>query len=395
METWWNPIVGHRIPFSLYLGGAHFSEEVAKPNPIASSYVDFEEEINETITCAKDQIEVEIPSDFFLSKNPPILISDLYLNDPACHGTETANLYVFSIKNNFTDCGTQMASDDTHIVFTNTIQSNFSEVITRTFINITFACRYPINYLVQQPNGDNKISVDIRTITLNTEDGNFSVSMMLYKDPDFEDMWTTIPFLTLEDNIFVKVNMVPGHLIIRLENCWSTPARNPSHAVQYSFIEQSCPQVIKDETLSVITNGESADAMFRIQMFKFVGISYNDVFLHCTVQICYNTPAVCKPNCTNYGKIIRNKRDASSFPTRTVSYGPIKRKMDGNEEANRIPTDGRNLPPVESLVLGGVLMAVLVITGVFGKLLLQSRRAYPPMQAQLTMSHFHNSEVPS
>lgn len=45
-------------------------------------------------------------------------ISDLYLNDPACHGTETANLYVFSIKNNFTDCGTQMViyAQDTAVV---------------------------------------------------------------------------------------------------------------------------------------------------------------------------------------------------------------------------------------------------------------------------------------
>lgn len=34
--------------------------------------------------------------------------------------------------------------------------------------------------------------------------------MMLYKDRHFEDMWTTIPFLTLEDNVFVKVKMVPG-----------------------------------------------------------------------------------------------------------------------------------------------------------------------------------------
>lgn len=34
--------------------------------------------------------------------------------------------------------------------------------------------------------------------------------MILYKDPHFEDMWTTIPFLTLEDNIFVKVKMVTG-----------------------------------------------------------------------------------------------------------------------------------------------------------------------------------------
>lgn len=47
-----------------------------------------------------------------------------------------------------------------------------------------------------------------RTITLNTEDGNFSVSMLLYKDEAFEDKWTTVPSLTLDDNIFVKVFMV-------------------------------------------------------------------------------------------------------------------------------------------------------------------------------------------
>lgn len=49
-----------------------------------------------------------------------------------------------------------------------------------------------------------------RTITLNTEDGNFSVSMLLYKDEAFEDRWTTVPSLTLEDDIFVKVFMVNG-----------------------------------------------------------------------------------------------------------------------------------------------------------------------------------------
>uniref|UniRef100_A0ACB8GBX1 Uncharacterized protein n=1 Tax=Sphaerodactylus townsendi TaxID=933632 RepID=A0ACB8GBX1_9SAUR len=349
-------------------------------------------EINETIICTKDLIEVEIPSTFFLSKNPPILISDLHLNDPECHGTEVGNLYVFSIKTNFTDCGTRMESDSTHIIFINTIQNNFSDIITRTFINITFACRYPISYMVQQPNGENKISVDIRTITLNTEDGNFSVSMILYKDPHFEDMWTTIPFLTLEDNVFVKVKMVPGNLIIRLENCWSTPTKNPVQAIQYFFIKESCPQIVKDETLSVVMNGEAEEAMFRIQMFKFVGVSFNHVFLHCTVQICHNTVSVCKPNCTNNDSLVRNKREAIAFSNHMVSYGPINRKLIDNEESDI--SEGRFLP-IEMLVLGGALIAVLVITVVFGNLLFQSRRTYPAMQAQLTMSRFHISEVPS
>lgn len=37
--------------------------------------------------------------------------------------------------------------------------------------------------------------------------------MLLYKDEAFEDRWTTVPSLTLDDDIFVKVFMV-GNLIV-------------------------------------------------------------------------------------------------------------------------------------------------------------------------------------
>lgn len=36
------------------------------------------------------------------------------------------------------------------------------------------------------------------------------MSMLLYKDEAFEDRWTTVPSLTLDDDIFVKVFMVNG-----------------------------------------------------------------------------------------------------------------------------------------------------------------------------------------
>ncbi len=54
------------------------------------------------------------------------------------------------------------ASDDTHIMFTNSIRNNETDIITRSYINITFGCRYPINYMVQQQNGENLIRVDVR-----------------------------------------------------------------------------------------------------------------------------------------------------------------------------------------------------------------------------------------
>ena len=37
--------------------------------------------------------------------------------------------------------------------------------------------------------------------------------MLLYKDQDFQEKWTTVPSLGLDDNIYVKVFMV-SHVFI-------------------------------------------------------------------------------------------------------------------------------------------------------------------------------------
>ncbi|KAG9268682.1 pancreatic secretory granule membrane major glycoprotein GP2 [Astyanax mexicanus] len=345
-----------------------------------------EEELNETVICTNDQMQVIIPSAFFLNKEPPVYIWDLHLNDPECRGVEIGSDYVFSIKTNLTDCGTITASDDTHIMFTNSIRNNETDIITRNYVNITFGCRYPVNYMVQQPNGENMIRVDVRTITLNTEDGNFSVSMLLYKDEAYEDKWTTVPSLTLEDNIYVKVYMIPANLMLRVERCWATPNNDPYSNIQYTFIKDSCPVLENDQTLAVMRNGRGPEALFRIQMFKFVGSSYTDVFLHCNVQICHSTAGVCQPNCSGVEEQARKRRDVAL--SHTVSYGPIKRLQKTSDHTSL------SVPSVETFVLAGLLVILILITGVFGRLWHKSRRSYPAREAQLTLSNIHHiSEV--
>ncbi|KAI1895761.1 hypothetical protein AGOR_G00110090 [Albula goreensis] len=358
---------------------------------VLPAYEDQKEELNEIVICSNDKMEVFIPSAFFLSKVPPVYVWDLHLNDPECRGVEIDDDYVFSIKTNLSDCGTITASDDSHIMFINTIRNNDSDVITRSYVNITFVCRYPINYMVQQPNGENMIKVDIRTITLNTEDGNFSVSMVLYKDEDFEDKWTTTPSLMLEDSIYVKVFMIPAHLVLRLERCWATPTSDPYSSIQYNFIRDSCPVTMTEQTLDVLSNGQGPEAMFQIQMFKFVGNAYKDVFLHCNVQICHTTAGVCQPNCSGEDGMVRTRRDITQ--SHTVSFGPIRRltAKSGKPDLNL-----GVMPPVETFVLGGLLLVLLLVTGVFGRLWLRSRRSYPTHEAQLTLSNIHHiSEVAS
>ncbi|XP_023694914.1 pancreatic secretory granule membrane major glycoprotein GP2 [Paramormyrops kingsleyae] len=357
----------------------------------SSVYQEPEDGLNETVNCANDQMELIIPSVFFLSKVPPVSVWDLHLNDPECRGVEINDNYVFRVKTNLSDCGTVTVSDNMHIMFINTIRNNDSDIITRSYVNITFGCRYPINYVVQQPNGENMVKVDIRTITLSTEDGNFSVALMLYKDENFEDKWTTVPFLTLEDIIYVKVFMIPAHLTLRLERCWATPTNDPSSDVEYIFIKDSCPVVANEQTLTVLRNGRGSEALFHIQMFKFVGNAYKDVFLHCNVQICHNTAGSCQPNCSGEGAMARTRRDLTM--SHTVSYGPIRRLMDNRGKAS---FNAGGLPPVETFVLGGLLFILLLVTAVFGKLWLRTRWSYPTQEAQLTLSNVHHlSEVAS
>ncbi|XP_076834833.1 pancreatic secretory granule membrane major glycoprotein GP2-like [Brachyhypopomus gauderio] len=128
-------------------------------------------------------------------------------------------------------------------------------------------------------------------------------------------------------------------------------------------------------------NGRGPEALFRIQMFKFVGSSYTDVFLHCNVQICHSNAGACQPNCSSDDVSGRIRREVTL--SHTVSYGPIRRlQVESNPNAG--------MPPVETFVLGGLLMVLLIITGVFGRLWLHSRRSYPTQEAQLTLSNIHN-----
>ncbi|XP_053489424.1 pancreatic secretory granule membrane major glycoprotein GP2 [Ictalurus furcatus] len=71
-------------------------------------------------------------------------------------------------------------------------------------------------------------------------------------------------------------------------------------------------------------NGRGPEALFRIQMFKFVGSSYRDIFLHCNVQICHSSAGACRPNCSTEDASARTRRDVAL--SHTVSYGPIKRR---------------------------------------------------------------------
>lgn len=133
-----------------------------------------------------------------------------------------------------------------------------------------------------------------------------------------------------------------------------------------------------------------------------------------------------KQNCSAEDGLMRMRRDVPL--SHTVSYGPIRRLLTDKEKTkfsklffsllwNLFSSyepqqfkyyakcgltcvlwfmDEGGVPPVETFVLGGLLVVLLLITGVFGRLWLRSRRFYPAQEAQLTLSNIHHiSEVAS
>lgn len=126
-------------------------------------------------------------------------------------------------------------------------------------------------------------------------------------------------------------------------------------------------------------------------------------------------------NCSTEDASTRTRRDIAQ--SHTVSYGPIKRREVHLDKSTlskfyphfitfkqmhviwspssffsmtNIPALGESVPPVETFVLGGLLVVLLLITGVFGRLWVKSRRSYPAQEAQLTLSNIHHiSEVAS
>lgn len=115
-----------------------------------------------------------------------------------------------------------------------------------------------------------------RTITLSTEDGNFSVALMLYKDENFVDKWTTVPFLTLEDIIYVKVFMVSkrqsGWVLGRCENPPCSARPSPLAQRQDHFLGSNGRRALRRE-FDIKHVVLKMTEMRRLRKYRYIGVS--------------------------------------------------------------------------------------------------------------------------
>ncbi|CBY22047.1 unnamed protein product [Oikopleura dioica] len=73
---------------------------------------------------------------------------------------------------------------------------------------------------------------------------------------------------------------------VTLQECWATPESSPGHDLRHDLINDACgvPGVL-DNTLDIVSNGDSRMAKWHGSVFKFVG--YENVWLHCNIKVCF------------------------------------------------------------------------------------------------------------
>lgn len=173
-------------------------------------------------------------------------------------------------------------------------------------------------------------------------------TMRLYKDENFTSAYMKPPILGLDEDLFIQVDLekplISGidaaqtDIAVVMEQCWGTPNANRDGDVdgqgimKYLMIDNGCPR--DDPSLTILNNGESLISKFQIKMFKFIGDSLDDVWLHCTVRACNNTvPENCIPDCGNRRKrsTKRKKLWFVSGPHEITTDLPIQKKMTDEE----------------------------------------------------------------
>ncbi|OWF37447.1 Deleted in malignant brain tumors 1 protein [Mizuhopecten yessoensis] len=231
------------------------------------------------LSCSDEKFTASFSRDY----DPYLMHRHLTISKPSnpCNVQFQNNSAYIIMMIPFTDCGTTLTTNETHIFYTNTIHYNFTTrlgVITRknSYI-VELQCAFPRN----QSNSDN-IYIPVTQLVTQTAPGTFSVGMVMYGDDNFQDPLTVTPELTLNQPLSVSLTLNASlpRLKLVLRSCFATPTGSWTDKINHFLFENSCPN---DTTVALVPWNETVEG-FRFRVFRFIG--HDNVYLHCTSTVC-------------------------------------------------------------------------------------------------------------
>ncbi|KAI4894714.1 hypothetical protein NFI96_034359 [Prochilodus magdalenae] len=251
----------------------------------------------------------------------------LHLNDPSCRGEMQEDRVVFHFNND--TCGTVLQTNQTHIIFENSIQA-FSgagsrSVVSRdSWLNVTFYCAYPLTQKISMPMRF-QATAGVVSKNLPGAEGTYQIRMVPYTDATYTTPYSGNIILQVNTQIFVAVEVVgvdSQRFSTVLDSCWATPYDDINYYIHWDLVIKECPNP-KDGTVQILQNGVSTSSHFSFRMFTFTGLT-DSFFLHCQVHLCLLNGGECALPCDDDDgdaddRKVRRQRSLDFHDTASIS----------------------------------------------------------------------------
>lgn len=271
------------------------------------------------LRCGSSKIDIDVPKAFLNKHN--IIVRDSaelhFAKHKDCFAVDNGDSYKLQIFAPFDSCGTTVEHGSDDYAYTNEVVFANKD---KTLSVFQFRCIYEDKYIVSS----GPISPTKRTLQFSSGQGEFEVSMEMYRGPSFSfmDKHADNPTVRLNDPVYVDVEFTsnlgfgdPGReLVTSIKTCYATDTPNHAdHKRYHNLISGMCVSP-EDPSVEILENGNSDNARFKFNMFKWKGvIAY--IYLHCEVHLCNNTIETCRNDqkmCHNRNQ--RRKRRGITLP---------------------------------------------------------------------------------
>ncbi|XP_047421498.1 uromodulin-like 1 [Sciurus carolinensis] len=268
------------------------------------------------VLCEIEKVAIAIRRRFLQQEAIPE--SSLYLGQPSCNVSSSNSTHVLLVAS-WGECGTLVQSNLTNTVVRTVLRSDLSPegIIHHLKILSPIHCTFRNDLLTSLGYGP---EWGVHTVLEDLHGaGNFVTKMQLFVGD------SPIPqnhSVSASDDVKIQVGLFRqnSQLKVVLTECWATPSSNAGDPLTFGFINNSCP--VPNTYTSVIENGNSSKAQFKLRVFSFINNSV--VYLHCRLRVCVESPrATCRITCHDS----RLRRSSEGSVVHQMSWGPLVRSQ--------------------------------------------------------------------
>ncbi|NXQ16763.1 UROL1 protein, partial [Peucedramus taeniatus] len=265
-----------------------------------------------SVFCETERIVLAIHKRFLQQESIPE--SSLFLGEPGCNVSTSNGTHVV-LQASWSDCGTQVETNMTTTVVRTTLRNDVSAQGVIHHLNIAS----PIHCVFQN---------DVLTSSGYTAEGLYTIFEDLHGSGYFRTEMqlfignSPVPknfSVSASEDVLIEVGMqrADSQLKVVLTDCWATPTNNSVDPLSFVFISNSCP--IPNTYTTLLENGNSSKAQFKMKIFSFVNNSV--VYLHCRIHICMESPgSTCRTRCHARARLLKAGETIAQHRT---SWGPL------------------------------------------------------------------------